>query len=242
MNMKNDVSYVFRFEMNIYEHQSTINPNMPLRNLFYVARLLESELEQMDKKKSLYSSKIIKIPTPEFIVFYNGQECTEERFEYKLSDAYISKKEDVKLELKVTVLNVNLGKNEKLLEQCKTLKEYSMFVDILRKNLKIYDIDEAVEYTVNYCIEHNILAEFLRKNKAEVMELSIFECNMEEELKKIGDDRYEDGIEKGIDIGTFKTLATLYTKGRLTEKEASEELGITAEEFLLRYEAHKSNQ
>lgn len=74
MNMKNDVSYVFDFKMNLYEHQSTLNPNMPLSNLFYVERLLETELEQMDKKKSIYSSKIVKISTPEFIVFYNGQD------------------------------------------------------------------------------------------------------------------------------------------------------------------------
>ena len=87
----------------------------------------------MSKKKSLYGSKIVHIPTPDFYVFYNGEERAEERFEYKLSDAYISKKGDPKLELKVTVLNVNIGKNKTLLEQCHTLKEYSMFVDIVRK-------------------------------------------------------------------------------------------------------------
>lgn len=205
MNVKNDVSYVFRFEMNLYEHQSTLCPNMPLRNLFYVSKLLESELEQMEKKKSIYGSKLIKIPTPEFIVFYNGKEHAEERFEYKLSDAYISIKEDIKLELKVTVLNVNLGKNEELLEHCKTLKEYSIFVDILRKNLLLYDIDEAVEITVNYCIEEGILAEFLRKNKAEVIPRMIYECNIEEEMKKIGDDRYEDGFQDGFEGGKLKT-------------------------------------
>ncbi len=136
MNMKNDVSYVFRFEMNLYEHQSTLNPNMPLRNLFYVTRLLESEVENYLENKSIYGSKLIKIPTPRFIVFYNGQEDAEEQFEYNLSDAYISKTNNPELELKVTVFNINVGKNKELLEHCKTLHEYSQYVDCIRGELK----------------------------------------------------------------------------------------------------------
>lgn len=119
MNMKNDVSYVFRFEMNLYEHQSTLNPNMPLRNLFYVARLLEAEVENYLENKSIYGSKLIKIPTPRFIVFYNGQEDAEEQFEYNLSDAYISKTNNPELELKVTVFNINVGKNKDYLNIAK---------------------------------------------------------------------------------------------------------------------------
>ena len=81
-----------------------------------------------------------------------------------------------------------------------------IFVDLIRKNLLLYDIDEAVEVTINYCIEEGILAEFLRKNKAEVIPRMIYECNMEEEIKKISDDRYEDGYEKGYDKGSIDTL------------------------------------
>ena len=229
MNMKNDVSYVFRFEMTLYEHQSTLCPNMPLRDLFYVSRLLESELEQMDNKKSLYGNKLVKIPTPEFIVFYNGREEAEERFEYRLSDAYISKKEDVKLELKVTVFNINIGKNDKLLEQCKTLREYSIFVDLIRKNLLLYDIDEAVEITINYCIEEGILAEFLRKNKAEVIPRMIYECNLEEEMKKIGDDRYEDGFEDGSNTER-RRLISKYLENNKTMEEIADIMFLSVEE------------
>ena len=98
---------------------------MTLRNLFYVARLLEAEVENYLENKSIYGPKLIKIPTPRFIVFYNGLEDAEERFEYKLSDAYISKTDTPELELKVTVFNINVGKNKELLEHCKTLNEYS---------------------------------------------------------------------------------------------------------------------
>lgn len=138
MNVKNDVSYVFRFEINIYEHQSTLNPNMPLRNLFYVSRLLESEIEENKKinERILYEKKLVKIPTPKFIVFYNGLTDTEDIFEHKLSDAYIAETKNPELELKVTVLNINIGKNKELMEHCKTLYEYSLFVSIIREILK----------------------------------------------------------------------------------------------------------
>ena len=206
MNMKNDVSYVFRFEMNLYEHQSTLNPNMSLRNLFYVARLLEAEVENYLENKSIYGPKLIKIPTPRFIVFYNGLEDAEERFEYKLSDAYISKTDTPELELKVTVFNINVGKNKELLEHCKTLNEYSQYVDCIRKNLRLYPIDEAVENAVNYCIRNNILADFLKKNKAEVMEVAIYECDIEEEMKKISKDVYSDGFSDGLSDGKDKAF------------------------------------
>ena len=130
-----------------------------------------------------------------------------------------------------------------LMEHCQTLKEYSMFVAILRDNLKIYDIDEAVECTVNYCIEESILVEFLRKNKAEVISRMIYVCNYEEEMKKIGDDRYEDGFhdgleqgrEQGIEQGMFITVSELYSEGIISEEVAAQKLQITLEEFREKY-------
>ena len=234
INMKNDVSYVFRDEMNLYEHQSTINPNMPLRNLFYVASLLEAEIDRLEDDKFIYGSNIVKIPTPRFVVFYNGKKNTEERFEYKLSDAYISKTDNPELELKVTVLNINIGKNKKLLEQCKTLYEYSVFVDRVRKNLESQNIDEAVENAVNYCIDNNILAEFLKKNRAEVISMAIFECSMEEVLEQVGKDKLEEGA--------FNFAAELYKDNTITLEIAIEKLGITEEEFLKKYKEYLKEQ
>ena len=234
INMKNDVSYVFRDEMNLYEHQSTINPNMPLRNLFYVASLLEAEIDRLEDDKLIYGSNIVKIPTPRFVVFYNGKKNTEERFEYKLSDAYISKTDNPELELKVTVLNINIGKNKKVLEQCKTLYKYSVFVDRVRKNLESQNIDEAVENAVNYCIDNNILAEFLKKNRAEVISMAIFECSMEEVLEQVGKDKLEEGA--------FNFAAELYKDNTITLEIAIEKLGITEEEFLKKYKEYLKEQ
>ena len=191
---------------------------------------------RIGKKRSMYGSKLVKIPTPRFVVFYNGEKETEERFEYKLSDAYIVGTDEPELELKVTVLNINPGNNEKLLEQCKTLKEYSRYVSIVRENLLHMDIDEAVESAVNYCIRNNILADFFLRNKAEVMKVAIFECNVEEEMKKIGNDYYENGLEEGklqgLEEGKLDTMLSLYSEGLITKEVALEKLEMSEEEFM----------
>lgn len=109
MNVKNDLAFLLGFELNLYEHQSTWNPYMPLRDLFYAAR----EYEMLIRDQSLYSSRLIKLPVPRFIVFYNGREKQEERCVLKLSDAFETPVEEPELELKVTVLNINIGYNDR---------------------------------------------------------------------------------------------------------------------------------
>ena len=128
MNMKNDLAVVMDFYMDLYEHQSTYNPNIPLRNLHYVAR----ELRSWSGGRTIYGRQLVKIPTPRFFVFYNGRDMQPERQVLKLSDAFINPEEDPALELKVVMLNINLGRNKALMEQCHTLLEYAQFVDRLR--------------------------------------------------------------------------------------------------------------
>lgn len=189
MNMKNDVSFVFDFSLNLYEHQSTVNPNMPLRDLFYVS----SMLQKIVKKEDLYRLALVKIPTPRFIVFYNGTEEQPERREYRLSDAFQQETEKPELELAVTVLNINPGKNEKLLESCGLLKGYMQYVETVRGYLAETDIEEAVSLAVDECIAKGVLAEFLSKNKAEAIAVSIFEYDEEAHLKNL----FEEGKAKG---------------------------------------------
>lgn len=117
MNMKNDISFVFDFELNLYEHQSSVNPNMPLRDLFYVSKVLQNIV----KYENLYSSRKIKIPAPRFVVFYNGSMEQPERSIYRLSDMYEKSMKEPELELVVTVLNINPGKNEELMKSCRGL-------------------------------------------------------------------------------------------------------------------------
>ena len=129
MSMKNDVSFLLDERMTLYEHQSTWNPNMPLRDLLYIARLMEKSVN----KKSLYQSEMIKIPAPHFVVFYNGKEKKPEDTTIKLSDAFLQKEEEPELELKVRYLNINQGCNQELMKRCRTLREYSEFVTRIRR-------------------------------------------------------------------------------------------------------------
>ena len=146
---------------------------------------------------------------------------------------------DPDLELRVTVLNINMGMNEKLMEQCKTLREYSIFVAQLRRNIKVYEtLDEAVINTIEYCIYNDILKEFLMRNKAEVIKMSILECSYEEGLEVVGKNNYEKGHAEGLEEGQFEMAASLYRDGDITLEKAASKLSIDTEAFLVKYEEY----
>ena len=145
----------------------------------------------------IYSSKLVQIPVPRFVVFYNGTQEQPERRVLRLSDAFEKKVSSPELEVTVTMLNINLGKNRELMEKCKTLREYCMFVECIRKYAAQMDIEEAVERAVTECIRNDILADFLSAQRAEVIAMSIFEYNEEEEMKKIRADEFSVGRENG---------------------------------------------
>ncbi|MBD5555666.1 MAG: hypothetical protein HDQ95_10115 [Roseburia sp.] len=205
MNMKNDVSFVFDMTLSLYEHQSTVNPNLPLRNLFYVSKVLQNIV----KNENLYGSKMVKIPTPKFVVFYNGVAEQPEKREYRLSDAFEKTAEQPELELTVTVLNINPGKNEELLEGCRMLKEYMQYVERVRKYLPEYGIEEAVKRAVTECIQEGILADFLMKYRAEAIEMSIFEYNEEAHMKSIREEGYDEGEIAGRIMGKAEAILEL---------------------------------
>ena len=204
MNYKNDVSFIFDFTLSIYEHQSTVNQNMPLRDLIYVSKVLQGQMKDQD----IYSSRQIKLPTPKFVVFYNGTDEQPEKQTLRLSDAYEKQLEEVELELTVTVYNINYGHNQKLLEACQTLKEYAQYVAVVREYAKEMPLAEAVESAVDSCIRQGILANFLRKNRAEAIEMSIFEYDEEKHLKSEREIWLAEGIEEGTRLGIEKGIAS----------------------------------
>lgn len=178
MGMKNDLAFLLDTGIYLYEHQSTVNPNMPLRDLFYIA----AEYNTLIDTQSLYSSVMQKIPTPNFIVFYNGEQDVADRVEYRLSDAFEMRVADPALELKVTVLNINYGRNAALMEQCRTLRDYAAYVKMVRSyKEETGSLGDAVRLAIDECIKKGILSEFLRRNRAEVELTSIFEYNQEKE-------------------------------------------------------------
>lgn len=146
MNYKNNVSFVFGCELMIYEHQSSMNPNMPLRDPFYVSDTLQKRTYDRD----LYGSSLIRLPAPRFVVFYNGAAYQPERQTLKLSDAYEKGSETPELELTVTVYNINRGCNEEIMAVCRTLRAYSLYVEQLRIYARQMPLEEAVEMAVDH--------------------------------------------------------------------------------------------
>ena len=197
MGMKNDLAFIVDTGLFLYGHQSTYNPNMPLRDLFYIS----GEYQKLVNHKSLYSSVLQKLPAPNFIVFYNGSEREEDCWTNYLSESYENLAGEPNLELKVLTLNINEGHNPELMEQCQILREYAQYVAKVREYAREADLDTAVEQAVNDCIQNGILAEFLRKNKSEVIAMSIFEYDKEEEERKLRKAEYEAGVSAGFSDG-----------------------------------------
>lgn len=196
VNMKNDLAFIIDHTINLYEHQSTYSPNLPLRNLFYITR----EFERAVNQKTMYSSRIVKVPTPHFLVFYNGEEEWVEK-EMRLSDAYEKEEKEPKLELVVTVINLNQCKNDDALKVCQTLVDYMLYVEKVRGYAKEYGIDAAVNRAVKECIQEGILKDFLMRCRSEAIQMSIFEFDEEREWKLIRQDERDIGREQGIKEG-----------------------------------------
>ena len=226
MGMKNDLAFIIDTDLFLYEHQSTYNPNMPLRDLFYIS----SEYQKLVDHKSLYSSALQKIPAPQFVVFYNGTFKTKDYWVNHLSEAFENLSGEPKLELEVLTLNINEGHNKELMEQCQTLKEYAQYVHCVRKYAKELELSEAVEHAVDECIQKGILSKFLRANKAEVISMSIFEYDKEEEERKLRKAEYEAGVAYGFANAT-KTAAIALAARKMDYAEIAEILNVTAEEI-----------
>lgn len=212
MGMKNDLAFMLETNIYLYEHQSTLNPNIPLRDLIYIG----IEYQQYVNNKSLYSSSLQKIPAPKFMVFYNGTDAVDDRVELRLSNAYEHLAGEPDLELKVLMLNVNEGHNKELMEQCQTLKEYAIYVARVRKYTSEMNLNDAVARAIDECIKEGILVEFLRKNRSEVKMVSILEYDKEWEEKKLRKAEYEAGKTEGI----TEVIQNMYRLGYSTEKIA----------------------
>lgn len=204
LGVKNDIALLIDLNLYLFEHQSTVNPNMPLRFLQYVA----AEYARLTAGENLYGGRLVPIPAPHFMVFYNGTAPCPERMLLRLSDAYaghgraagegeIAGMPSLELELIVQVLNINAGCNEALKAQCQTLGEYMQYVDKVRSYAGSLPIYEAVDRAVDECIDQGILREFLLVNKAEVRYMSIFEYDEEETRRAMRKTEYERGMTEG---------------------------------------------
>ena len=211
--MKNDISFVMdgKFVL-LIEHQSSINNNMCLRDLLYADELIR----RMIDPKDLYKEAPVKIPNPKFVVLYNGERYMPPFDEKKLSDNFLNEEPEYSLQLKLDVYNINIDAGSKLLEKSPTLKQYSMFVERVRrysKNKETLNERDMVEI-MESCIKDGILPEFLSKYGREAVGMMFKELTQEEALEMSRQDGYDLGIEKGIEQGRSEGEAS----GRTAEK------------------------
>ena len=222
MTMKNDVSFLIDGRLSLYEHQFTYNPNLPLRFLLYISKLYAG----MTKDANLYGTKVIQIPPPEFVIFYNGEEEKPERMVLKLSDMYEIKSREAKLELEAVMLNISGDNNTGLKEACRTLKEYALYTDKIRRYAKSMSLSDAVDRAIGECITEGVLEEFLKKHKAEAKEMSIFEYDQEKHMKQEREAAWEDGHAAGVEEGRTAGIQEGIEKGRAAGIEDGRTAGI----------------
>ena len=229
MSMQNDVSFIIDMRLNLYEHQSTYSPNLPVRYLLYVADVYSDYTKDMN----LYGTKAVKLPTPRFVIFYNGQAEQPDRKEVKLSELFSIPDADPSLELKAVMLNINKGHNRKLMETCRTLQDYAEYTFRVREYAAEMPLDLAVEQAITECISEGILADFLRKNRAEAKKVSIYEYDEERHMRQTREEGmeegYANGFSQGIEQGITQTVINLLKSGLLTDIQIREIPGLDQE-------------
>ena len=196
ISMHNDVSFIVDNEMNLYEQQSSFNPNMPLRGLLYFSQLYNAHLKS--RGENILSSRKIILPTPKYVVFYNGTKETEETWKMRLSDSFEKNPEPGDFEWTATAININANHNKELQKNCKPLYDYISFVAKTRENLfSGTHKQEAFEKAVDWAIQQNLLEGLFKKYRAEVLDMILTEYDEDFNNKTWYEDGVEDGILKG---------------------------------------------
>jgi hypothetical protein len=230
---KNDISFIINSELNLYEHQSSVNPNMPVRGLIYFAELYKGYIDQ--NNLLIYNERLVKLPFPRYVVFYNGTEEQPEEQELRLSDSFVQvpegeslkdtagteadKTDKPSVEVVVQLLNINYGCNQELMEKCQKLMEYSKFVALVRvksdmltekykKEMKSVNkkeiFAEAVALAIDEAIRDNVLKDILSKNMAEVTDMLLTEFDEKAYIEGVKKQSYEEGEASGKARGEDK--------------------------------------
>jgi len=212
----NDVSFTIDNKLVVLvEHQSTVNENMPLRMLLYVARSYEQLTNDLDK----YRVYRMEIPRPEFIVLYNGEEDRPEMEVLKLSDLFAKYDMEypLNLELIVRVYNINKGRNAEMARRSETLNGYGVFTAKVREYRKTMSLGLAVDRATEECIKEGILVDYLSSHRKAVRNMLTAEWKLEDAVKvsrmegeKRGEKR---GEERGMEIAAEKIARAMKEEG-----------------------------
>ena len=231
MTMENDLSFIIDMRLALYEQQSTVNPNLPLRILMYITDIYSAYTKDMN----IYGSKKVQIPLPSFVIFYNDVKSQPDRTEFLLSELFHPTTDQPALELKAVMLNINKWHNQELMNACHTLRDYSEYVARIRTYSADMPLTDAVEKAITECIHENILRDFLLKNRAEAKAMSIYEYDEEKTLRMFREEGYEDGERNGkiqatiemcleCNLSSDAIVQKLMTKFQFSENQAQEYL------------------
>ena len=196
LSLRNDASFIIDMNLNIWEHQSTYNPNMPLRSLIYIVEIVKPLI----KDKDIFGRRRIMIPTPRFVVFYNGRENRPAVETLKLSDAFEKATTKPELELICTVYNINPGYNEDFLEKCSVISGYTTFIEKVRSFDEMKE-EHPIEEAIKWCISNEILKEFFSKRGQEVLKAMTIDMTWEHREEIIRRDERAEGREEGREEG-----------------------------------------
>ena len=207
MAFRNDVACLIDGKIIVLiEHQSTVNENMPLRFLQYAARLYE----RIENPRDRYLRRLKKIPTPEFYVFYNGEEDCPESTTLRLSDAFMTIPEKPCLELVVSVMNINYNRGSEILHTCKPLKEYTLFVETVRRHTKL-DSENGFQNAIKDCIQNDILREYLQRKSKEVINMLIAEYDYDVDIAVQREEEREIALQEGSYQAKLETAKLMRT-------------------------------
>jgi hypothetical protein len=224
---KNDISFLLDNKLVVLlEHQSTINENMPLRFLLYIARLYE----KITDIKTIYRQKQLTIPRPEFMVLYNGIAPYPEKTILRLSDAFEKVESSTlnNLELVAPVININAGVNEQIAKKSKVLYDYSAFVAAVRRHEKTQSLTDAVKQAVKECIKQGILEDFLVENSSEVCNMILtaeWDWKIAEEVWR--EEAHETGLQEGREEGLREGMQEGERKKALEDARNLRSLGVS---------------
>ena len=232
MSFANDVSYLVDNKIIVLaEHQSTVNPNMPLRCLEYVTRLYE----HIQNPRERYSRTLKKIPMPAFYVFYNGVEKFPAKQILKLSDSFIMQSETVNLELVVKLININYDKNSQILKSCEPLGQYSLFVDAVCRHIAV-DKEHGFENAIKECIKNDILREYLQRKSREVINMLIAEYDYATDIavqrEEAGRIAFVNGIKQGKSLGLIEGKAEGSHQAKLETARILKQLGDSTQKIV----------
>ena len=245
MKYYNDIAMLIDGKIVILiEHQSTINQNMPFRFLEYIARIYE----KITTKDEKFGRKLVKLPVPEFYVFYNGKDDYPTESVMKLSDAFMQLDGDSELknqlenanyplEISVKVININVDKENQILKRCEALKEYSEFIEQVRFNIE-NAVSEPFTTAIKEAIKKGFLSDYLNRKSTEVQNMLLAEYDYDTDIAVQRKEAFEDGISigrnEGISLGAhqkaIETAKSMLRK-KLSINIVAECTGLSVEEI-----------